>query len=153
MKNILHVLTSIFFFTISFSILAEDPSTYIDNERYYTHLKYQMKRMINKKKLVNAKKLFRQLSRRQCDTPLLTQPLDTKKTGSEIHKSSKQSVVILGKLYKKPNNSRYLLLTSTAFCLAESGIFITNYHVMSQSDGEYFAIINLDGKVYGLKIF
>lgn len=65
-----------------------------------------------------------------------------------LYELCKPSTLIVAKLYKCEHCTNWHSGAATGFPLTKDGIFATNYHVLEQTDGKTFAVMDTGGKIY-----
>lgn len=76
---------------------------------------------------------------------------DSQKTAESIYKDCSQSIFIVGVLShcrSKKCKKWHLNSVSSGFFITETGVAVTNYHVMNKDTDGYMAIMTRDKKVY-----
>jgi S1-C subfamily serine protease len=66
----------------------------------------------------------------------------------EIYRSACRSVVAVGKLFLCSKCGKRHASTASGFVIAKSGLVVTNFHVVDDSDKEALGCLFLDGTVY-----
>ena len=65
-----------------------------------------------------------------------------------LYELCKPSTLIVARLYKCEHCTNWHSGAATGFPLTKDGIFATNYHVLEQTDGKTFAVMDTGGKIY-----
>ena len=103
-------------------------------------------------KFTPAADLVKQLSRKQCS---LTLPAPTKQklSPTEVYARRKESVLLVGKLYKCKRCTKWHVSSASGFLISEAGHFVTNYHVVKNSEGDtkMMAVMTYDGQTLPVK--
>jgi hypothetical protein len=101
-------------------------------------------------KTVPMKDLVSQLNRTSCDVTLTRPsgvPLDT----AQVYERCKASVLVMGGLYKCPVCGKNHCSLASGFILTESGVAVTNYHVVNSPKNLTLVAATADGKVYPVR--
>ena len=94
-----------------------------------------------------------QLKRSDVVVPDLVEPSHDKETVADIYARAKESVALVGGVYKCPNCDRWHPSAASGFFISPSGVLVTNYHVIAAESGRpnpYFAMLP-SGRVFPLK--
>jgi S1-C subfamily serine protease len=102
--------------------------------------------LIDTGKTTPIEDLVQQLSTKRCQ---LTLPkIDTRPmTTSELYKKVKDSVVIIGGLYKCNKCSKWHANGATGFVIASTGVVLTNHHVVNNKNKKTLVAMTASGDV------
>lgn len=70
------------------------------------------------------------------------------RTWPEIYERVKDSVLIVGELYKCGKCSKWHANTASGFVLSEDGALVTNHHVVREGDGAVMGAMNMGGEFF-----
>ena len=122
----------------------------IDDTEFYTTLETEGTRLFDSKKTTPMKDLVSQLSRKQCDLAPAA-PASRPATAAEVYAQCRAGVVVMGGLYKCDKCGHNHCVLASGFFLTESGIAVTNYHVVNSPKNLTLLAATADGKVYAVK--
>jgi S1-C subfamily serine protease len=96
-----------------------------------------------------ADDLLRQAAERKSCAVAVQRPAGEKMSPEKIYAAARQSVVIVGKLYKCRVHNDWHPITATGIVLTKDGVIATNYHVVeSDTPIVAFGIMTADGRVF-----
>jgi S1-C subfamily serine protease len=85
-------------------------------------------------------------------TALTLGPPDTRAlTPAEAYQKARQSIVIIGVLYRCPECGQLHVSTASGFFISASGAVATNYHVVNNSDGVAMGAMAANGSFFAVK--
>jgi S1-C subfamily serine protease len=102
------------------------------------------------KSLTPIADLVKQLDRKQCSVRL-TEPGIERLTPSEIYTRHWDSVLVMAAIYKCPKCPRWHASIATGFVIADSGVVVTNYHVVNDPKRLTMVAVSPRGKVFPVK--
>ena len=76
-----------------------------------------------------------------------TQPV----TSEDLYERARQSVLVVGTLNKNDESLDWDVAMATGFIIHESGVFVTNFHVLDNPGSAVMAAMTADGRVYPVK--
>jgi len=91
--------------------------------------------------------LIKQLARKQCSVRLPS-PGNRTMTPAEIYSRYRSGVLVCGAPYKCTKCPRWHMGTATAFVLTDSGVLVTNHHVVNNKTGKALVVMTYDGKAF-----
>ena len=107
-------------------------------------------KLIEDKKTTKASDLTAQLSKEKC-TAELAKPGTNQLTSAQIYDQCSASVLIFSGVYKCGKCAHWHAAPASGFVLTESGIAVTNHHVLEKSNNETYVAMTLDGKIFPVK--
>jgi S1-C subfamily serine protease len=122
----------------------------IDDVQLYHQMEVVGTTLMESGKATPMKDLMSQLSRTRCDVKL-AKPTGKTLAGSDLYDRAKASVVVMGGLYHCDKCGRNHCTTASGYFLTESGIAVTNYHVVNNAKNLTLICSTADGKVYPVK--
>lgn len=131
-------------FTFTNGVIADD--------KVYQVLEQQARTLVNDKKTVPLTDLTNQLTNTQCRVHTIA-PYSTNQEETALYQSGKESVLIIGTLYKCSHCPNDHIRSASGFVIAEDGIGVTSYHIFrGQATNEQtdVALVAMDyaGNVY-----
>lgn len=81
----------------------------------------------------------------------LSPPGSTISGSTELFRAAKDSVVVVGGLYKCDKCTRWHANTASGFVLTASGAIVTNYHVVEASSERALVVMTADSHVYPVR--
>jgi S1-C subfamily serine protease/thiol-disulfide isomerase/thioredoxin len=106
--------------------------------------------LIKAKRAVSVDQLLAKTDIQPCRVQLAkasTQPISSE----NLYEQARQSVLMIGTLAKGAEEDEWDATVATGFVIHESGIFVTNFHVLDVPEGMILAAMTADGKVYPVK--
>jgi serine protease Do len=122
----------------------------VDNQEQLNVMTAKLQALYEAGKATKMETLIGQLTRNNCDVRLET-PSKTSVSPSQLYEQRKKGVVIVGGLYKCKKCEKWHAAVSSGFLITSSGIMITNYHVVDETNNVTLAAMTYDGKVYPVK--
>lgn len=129
---------------------AKNPSAVIDDWGLFNRLARSGGRLAEGKTVTPLEDLRAQLDRSRC-VLTLTKPQARTMTPSEIYDRYRQSVLVLGGVYKCDKCARWHVALSTGFVITASGAVVTNYHVVDNKKHVTMVAMTHDGAVLPVK--
>ena len=106
--------------------------------------------LIEQGRAVDAKLLVQQLARNRC--PLdLPQPKRPATNRAELFRTAKDSIVVVGGVYKCKKCTKWHASLASGFVIASSGAVVTNYHVVNNPITEAMVVMTADRRVFPVK--
>jgi S1-C subfamily serine protease/thiol-disulfide isomerase/thioredoxin len=106
--------------------------------------------LITAKRAVSIEQLLAKTDIQPCRVDLAkaaTQPISSE----NLYEQARQSVLMIGTLAKGAEADEWESTVATGFVIHESGIFVTNFHVLDVPEGMILAAMTADGKIYPVK--
>lgn len=103
--------------------------------------------LITAKRAVSIDQLLAKTDVRPCRVQLakaFTQPISSE----SLYEQARQSVLMVGTLAKGEEEGEWDSTMAAGFVIHESGIFVTNFHVLDVPEGMILAAMTADGKIY-----
>jgi len=126
------------------------PHVVIDDYALYNRLLRAAGRLAEGDKVTPLEDLRAQLDRPRCALSLANAPTRTM-TPSDVYDRYRQSVLVLGGVYKCDKCSRWHVTLSTGFVITASGAVVTNYHVVDNKKHVTMVAMTHDGTVLPVK--
>lgn len=124
--------------------------SYDDDHEQLEHLTQGLLELDKQGKAADTETLIEQLSRDKCSLKL-----SAKRTGkmspAKVYRRFKDSVVAVSALYYCENCEKKHASVASGFIISESGVVVTNYHVLDDEKKEAFAVMTADGEVHAVK--
>jgi serine protease Do len=123
--------------------VADEP---VDDQRLLGSLLQFGEAQLDSGKAVKTAELKPQLERRRCQanlTPAAQKSAAFPATAARV----RQSVVVVGGLYKCKGCSNWHLNPASGFFITSDGVFVTNHHVVANDDMETFVVLSGDGRM------
>ncbi|TVR45795.1 MAG: serine protease [Puniceicoccaceae bacterium] len=127
------------------------PIDLIDDQERIRQFENRFGTMKDAGQVVAAEVLVEQLQERSKPQSTLPVNLSTETrslTPAEIYRLRRDSVVMMGRLYKCDHCDDWHISVSGGVMLSEDGIGVTNYHVIMADNADAFGIMTFDGVVY-----
>jgi S1-C subfamily serine protease len=124
-----------------------DPPTAVDDDAIVQHVEEAGTALIRSGKTVKLKTLRSQLQRvHACalDLPALD---DAPQSPRDIYERRANGVLVVGILSKQKKHPKYELAGCSGFALTTDGVFVTNYHVVDNPEGETLVVMTREGQV------
>jgi serine protease Do len=119
----------------------------IDDFQFSRRLEVEANKLYEADKTTPIKTLIAQLKNTRCDVDL-ARPSGQRLTAADIYTRCKDSVVVMGSLFKCEKCGKNHCGGASGFILTESGIAVTNYHVVNNPKNLTLVACTSDGKVY-----
>jgi S1-C subfamily serine protease len=120
---------------------------YVDSAAFVKLLTDELVKAHEKGRAPIVGQLVEQLSRKHCSLSLPS-PSNKELTPVETYERLKKSVLLVASIYKCSKCNKWHASTASGFFLTKSGIMVTNYHVVDQSEHAAMGAITYDGKIY-----
>ena len=118
----------------------------INDERIQQELSGKGAALLKQKPELALSNLVAQLTRRRCE--LVLPACSTNRMDNvALCERAKQSVVVLGGLYKCKRCSEWHTVTATAFAIAAPDVFLTNFHVVDEDSATILVARSIGGRV------
>jgi S1-C subfamily serine protease len=122
----------------------------IDDIQFSRRLEVEANKLFEAGKTTPIKDLIAQLKHDRCDVELAV-PSSQHLSAADVYARCKDSVVVMGALFKCEKCGRNHCGGASGFILSESGIAVTNYHVVNNPKNLTLVAATADGKVYPIK--
>jgi len=111
------------------------------------HLDHAAHTLMEAGKVTAVSELIKQLDRRQCKIKPLAPQADPL-TPAQIYPRCKPAVLVVAGLYKCPRCTRWHTMLASGVLIDPAGVFLTNYHVVKNTNNKAIVAMTADGKVY-----
>jgi S1-C subfamily serine protease len=122
----------------------------VDDLQILRSLETQAARLLETGKTTPASDLVAQLGRASCDVQL-AKPSGKPLAPEELYERSRKSVLIVAGLFKCEKCSRNHVAPATGFVIGESGVAVTNHHVVNDPKNLTLVAMTVDGAVCAVK--
>jgi S1-C subfamily serine protease len=119
----------------------------IEDERLKETLIREGKALIDQDRTADARVLVKQASTDRYSLDL-SQAASSGSDPVAVFRTAKDSVVVVGGLYRCDKCTRWHATTASGFVLSESGAVVTNYHVVDSPDERALVVMTADQHVY-----
>ncbi|NLF69000.1 MAG: trypsin-like peptidase domain-containing protein [Candidatus Anammoximicrobium sp.] len=119
----------------------------LEDRRLQSNLIRQGVALIERGRTVGTSVLCQQLAVASCQLEL-PQSAPTASDSAGLFLLAKDSVVVVGALYKCNNCSRWHADTASGFVISSHGAVVTNYHVVNSSTEQALVVMTADSRVY-----
>ncbi len=132
-------------FSAAFRVTAAEEI--LDDDAIVQRVESEGSALIRSGKAVKLKALRTQLQRAR--TCALDLPSDDPPpmTPRELYSRRATGVLVVGVLARQKKKARYELAGCSGFALTSDGVFVTNYHVVDNPEGETLVVMTHDGQV------
>lgn len=123
------------------------------NDRQRMHdLEARGKDLLHANKATPIKELAGQLAKAACGVaPAPPPPGAEKLSAAGVYDRGAPGVLVIGTMYKCDRCPNVHCSPASGFLISESGVAVTNYHVVNQPDKMALVAMTLDGAVYAVK--
>jgi serine protease Do len=126
---------------------ARASTEYVDDEQLRGLLQRHLERYSESSNKVSVATLRAQLSR--TNTVLKTsKPATRERDWSEVYSRVKDSVFIIGEIYKCPKCKNWHQSTASGFVITADGALVTNFHVVNEGEGQVMGAMNMNGEFF-----
>jgi len=144
------ILLSAAVFTSCNTSSVQSEIQYINYQERLSDLTRKLIELNKSGKTEDMKTLLKQLDTMKCDVNIgLTGSSEIK--AEDIFNEKKDAVVIVGKLYKCGKCTKPHATTASGFFANDSGIVVTNYHVVNNEQTFAMGVMTYDGEVLPVK--
>ncbi|MHC4176206.1 MAG: S1C family serine protease, partial [Planctomycetota bacterium] len=119
----------------------------VDDQALTRHLTRQGELLIEQGRMADVHDLIEQLSLDRCRLDL-PQPRPIADGPVELYARAKDSVVVVGGLYKCKRCMEWHATTASGFVITSSGAVVTNYHVVNNPVKEALVVMTTDRRVF-----
>ncbi|MEI7945921.1 MAG: trypsin-like peptidase domain-containing protein [bacterium] len=119
----------------------------VDDAKLFAQFVDSAAALITAKRAVSVDQLLAKTDIQPCRVQLAkasTKPISS----ANLYEQARQSVLMIGTLAKGAEEDEWDSTVATGFVIHESGIFVTNFHVLDVPEGMILAAMTADGKVY-----
>lgn len=120
---------------------------YVDDEQLRGLLQRHLERYIESSNFVSVATLRTQLSRTNVVLEL-PRAATRERPWAEVYERARDSVFILGEIYKCTKCAHWHLSTASGFVITETGDLVTNYHVVNEGEGRVLGAMNFAGEFF-----
>lgn len=152
MKTYKYIL-ALLLFVSCFSSLSAQNDGYVRDSFYKDNLKKALVQDTEKGTSSSMEELRKQLTNASIGFTLKENPQAPKLSPEEVYQKTRTAVLVLGKLYKKPNTEDWKLYQATAFVIDPDGLCVTNYHVFEEMwngtvEEKGMGVMDIEGNYY-----
>jgi S1-C subfamily serine protease len=122
----------------------------IDDAQIARSLEAEANKLFDAGKTTPMKDLMTQLKNAKCDVTL-AKPSGKHLSAAQVYERCRDSVVVMGPLFKCPVCGKNHVGGASGYFISESGIAVTNYHVVNNAKNLTLVAATRDGTVYPVK--
>lgn len=120
---------------------------FIDDDSVQQKLQQHLERYAARTNRVLITRLEDELSRTSAVVKL-ARPLTRERDWAEVYERARDSVLVVGQLYKCERCSKWHLACASGAIVSSDGVLLTNYHVVESERGEVMGAMRLDGTFF-----
>ena len=129
---------------------VQDEHAFSDNRQIYSRLVQRLAQLHDEKRTTPGADLMKQFDRKRYPVKLAT-PGKGRWPLPDLYRKCRESVAIVAGIYKCSKCTKWHAHYGSGYFIKESGVLLTNHHVINHPNNAAFGVMTYDGKVHPVK--